>query len=363
MPVRSFERNLAPDVLRQDVDEQAADDPRVRACGCGRRPCVGSGRVDPGDVAGVVGEQRPLVAEHLERPLDVGGGDRLAVRPLRLRVELEGDRLLVVGDRPALRDPGGRRQVLRVEVDQEIPVHRPDVVVLLVEADERVQRLRVLRPSRSAGCSRPSSSCPGRPAGDRRRRPPRPATRERDRDRHALASRRPPPPEPRASSRRRRAAPGRPSGIVAMCLPWPTGTLAIAGIPSGAISSSSISSIDRVDSEPSGAVRPCRLTSVPKTKPGDVVELAGADQVVEQRCRPGTRSVFRSSTISTQPSVSSSNGRPELGAQQGQAATDQRRLGGSAADREHVRVLRILEHAAERLAAGRLGETTPWFPS
>ena len=45
-----------------------------------------------------------------------------------------------------------------------------------------------------------------------------------------------------------------PSGIVAMCLPWPTGTFAIAGIPSGAISSSSISSIDSVDSGPSGTV-------------------------------------------------------------------------------------------------------------
>ena len=43
-----------------------------------------------------------------------------------------------------------------------------------------------------------------------------------------------------------------PSGIVTMVLPWPTGTLAIAGMPSGAISSSRISSIESVDSLYSG---------------------------------------------------------------------------------------------------------------
>ncbi len=45
-----------------------------------------------------------------------------------------------------------------------------------------------------------------------------------------------------------------PSGIVAMCLPCPTGTFAIAGIPSGATSSSSICSTESVDSGPSGSV-------------------------------------------------------------------------------------------------------------
>ena len=59
--------------------------------------------------------------------------------------------------------------------------------------------------------------------------------------------------------------------------------------------------------------------------------------------------MFRSSTISTQPSVSTSNGVPMLGAEQGQAAADQRRLGDPLADREHVGVLGVLEHAAERL--------------
>ena len=59
-----------------------------------------------------------------------------------------------------------------------------------------------------------------------------------------------------------------PSGMVAMCFPWPTGTLAIAGIPSGAISSSSISSTDRGRLRPLGQrVWYFKLTSVPNTKP------------------------------------------------------------------------------------------------
>ena len=45
-----------------------------------------------------------------------------------------------------------------------------------------------------------------------------------------------------------------PSGIVTIVLPWPTGTLATAGMPSGAISSSRISSIERLDSTYSGIV-------------------------------------------------------------------------------------------------------------
>ena len=110
---------------------------------------------------------------------------------------------------------------------------------------------------------------------------------------------------------RRRRAPARPSGIVAMCLPWPTGTFAIAGIPSGATSSSSISSIESVDSEPSGGTRECRLTSVPKTRPAASSSLPAR---IRWLIAVSTRysSSFRSSTISTQPSVSTSNGVPML---------------------------------------------------
>ena len=38
-----------------------------------------------------------------------------------------------------------------------------------------------------------------------------------------------------------------------------------------------------------------------------------------------------------------------LDAEQGQAAADQRRLGDALADRQHVGVLGVLEHPAERL--------------
>ncbi len=52
-----------------------------------------------------------------------------------------------------------------------------------------------------------------------------------------------------------------------MCLPCPQGTFAIAGIPSGAISSSRISSIDSIDSAASGTVSGFRSTLVPNTNP------------------------------------------------------------------------------------------------
>ena len=99
--------------------------------------------------------------------------------------------------------------------------------------------------------------------------------------------------------------------MVAMCLPWPTGTLAIAGIPSGAISSSSISSTDRVDSGPSGTVWYFKLTSVPNTKPAALSSLPAR---IRWLSAVSTRygSVFRSSTITMQPSVWTSKGVPML---------------------------------------------------
>ena len=94
-----------------------------------------------------------------------------------------------------------------------------------------------------------------------------------------------------------------PNGIVAMCFPCPTGTFAIAGIPSGATSSSSNSSIESVDSEPSGGTRECRLTSVQNTRPAALSSLPAR---IRWFIAVSTRysSSFRSSTRSTQPSVS-----------------------------------------------------------
>src|SRR4029077_12479381 len=117
-------------------------------------------------------------------------------------------------------DPGCRREVLRVEVDQEVPVHGPDVVDLLVEADERIERLRVLRPAdskdRLIAARVVLRRCRNRNGQHRR------ACRkcEQDSPHETAAS---------STSRVLLSASSRtfaPSGIVAMCLPWPTGTLA-----------------------------------------------------------------------------------------------------------------------------------------
>ena len=59
--------------------------------------------------------------------------------------------------------------------------------------------------------------------------------------------------------------------------------LATAGMPSGAISSSRISSIESVDSLYSGIVWPFEVDVGPEHEPGGVGELAGVDQVVEVR--------------------------------------------------------------------------------
>ena len=88
-----------------------------------------------------------------------------------------------------------------------------------------------------------------------------------------------------------------------MCLPWPTGTLAIAGMPSGAISSSRISSIERLEPTYSGIVISLRLTSVPNTKPLTFSNLPARIRW----CRPASTmygSSLRSSIMRMQPSVS-----------------------------------------------------------
>ena len=57
-----------------------------------------------------------------------------------------------------------------------------------------------------------------------------------------------------------------------------------------------------------------------------------------------------------QPSVSTSYGRSDARRQQRDAAADERALRDAAADREHVGVLRVLEHAPERLGPQRAME-------
>ena len=226
--------------------------------------------------------------------------------------------------------PGRRRQVLRAEVDQQVPVHRPDVVVLLVLADERVQRLRDPAPSRSAGCSRPSSELSWAAAGDR----------ERD---HRAGD----------GERERRAPPVRLIDRLAASRHFERLRVGVELHPGAERHRRHVLAVaerdvgDRRDPErarsarrasprstgstpsPRAAVWPRRLTSVPKTKPATLSSLPARIRWLSA-VSIRYSSVFRSSTISTQPSVSTSKGVPMLGAQQGQAAADQRRLGGSA---------------------------------
>ena len=113
---------------------------------------------------------------------------------------------------------------------------------------------------------------------------------------------------PVASSRARA-----PSGIVTFVLPCPIGMLPTAGMPSGAISSSRISSIESVDSLYSGIVWPRRLTSVPNTNPAALANLPASIRWL--RCASIMYgSSLRSSSITMQPSVSISYGVPRLAA-------------------------------------------------
>ena len=57
---------------------------------------VSSGVSIDSTLSRVGGEVVAVGAEVLERPLDVGGGDRDAVGPFGVGVKLEGDRLLVL---------------------------------------------------------------------------------------------------------------------------------------------------------------------------------------------------------------------------------------------------------------------------
>src|SRR3954453_16591687 len=86
----------------------------------------------------------------------------------------------------------------------------------------------------------------------------------------------------------------------------------------------------------------------PEHEPGRVVELAGADQVVEQRLH---QVLVRVQVLDHHHAAVGLHleGRAEARAQQRQAATRQRRLRPPVADGQHVGVLRVLEHPAERV--------------
>ena len=139
-----------------------------------------------------------------------------------------------------------------------------------------------------------------------------------------------------------------PSGIVAIVLPWPTGTLAIAGMPSGAISSSRISSIERFEATYSGTVWSLEVDVGAEHEAGRVVELAGEDQVVEVRVDHVRLLVEVLEQHDAAVGLDLVR-RAEAGGHERQAAADDRRLGDALADGQHVRVVGVLGHAAERL--------------
>ena len=276
--------------------------------------------------------------------------------------------------------PGARRQVLGVEVDEQVPVERPDRVLLLVRRRRTGSASSGPAPSRSAGRSSRRRIVLRAPAGSARprapapRSPPAPPTRpdrpqpHRDLLLVVCRSARPPPRAPRASlpppsirDRRPRAA-----SSPCACRGRP-GTFAIAGIPSGAISSSRISSIESVDSGPSGSVWRLQVDVGAEDEAGGVVELAGADQVVERRVdqvRLGVQVLDhharsrRSAPRTGVPMLAHSSVRqpPTSG-----ASAD------ALADGEHVGVLGVLEHPPERLGLegavkpllGLLGQLLP----
>ena len=250
--------------------------------------------------------------------------------------------------------PGRRRQVLGVEVDQQVPVHRPDVVVLLVEADERVQGLRILRPAdpQDALVRRSSSSWRGG-RRSRQRDQPRPATRERERDcAHRLRLDRPThrrlenferlrvavEPHPGAERHRRhvlavadrhvrdRRDPERRDQLVEDLLDRERRLRALGQ---------------------RSATR--RLTSVPKTKPGDVVELAGADQVVERgvdQVRLGVQVLDHQHAAVGLDLEGRADARRRAGSGSRRPAAPRRLRSPTVST---YGILRVLEHAAERL--------------
>ena len=102
------------------------------------------------------------------------------------------------------------------------------------------------------------------------------------------------------------------------------------------------------DSGASGIVCDFRLTSVPKTKPAAPSSLPAR---IRWLSAVSTRYVLvvRSSTITTQPSVCTSYGVPMLAQSRVRQPPTSGASASALADRQHVGVLGVLEHAAERL--------------
>ncbi len=172
---------LAPDVLRQDVDVHL----REQHVGLGRGAVdLERGVVDGDgllDVLEVDGQAHVVVDDGIEGEGDVARRERLAVLPLDARADVEGPRLLVGRELPVLGEPGLLgRQAVGAHGDERVVVEQPDLVGRAV-ADERVEVERALVP---AEAQRDVVGVRRRRAAARRRRttpppPGRPGRRRR----------------------------------------------------------------------------------------------------------------------------------------------------------------------------------------
>ncbi len=135
--------DLAPDVLRQDGDHHPE---HVRLGRVGHDLDVRVvDHLGAGDAVGVRGEVEELVVDDVvEGEGDVARRDGLAVVPGGAFTDGEGPLLAVLGHLPGGRELRARLEVLGVEPDEEVVVHVPEHVVDALDADERVQVVRLL---------------------------------------------------------------------------------------------------------------------------------------------------------------------------------------------------------------------------
>ena len=167
-----------------------------------------------------------------------------------------------------------------------------------------------------------------------------------------------PPPGSPVSCPPRRCAPAPPAASSPCACRARTGTFAIAGIPSGRDQLVE----DLLDRQHRlgrlGDGQRLQVDVGPEHEPGHVVELAGADQVVERgvdQVGLGEQVLDHHDAAVRLDLVRGADAR----AQERQAATDQRTLAHPVADGEHVGVVGVVEDATQRAPAGTPGETRP----
>ena len=295
--------------LRQHVPDRArvVDDQGVRV---GRRRVL-----DVRDEAGGVRGGPALQGDvGVDRPGGVRGGQRLPVRPFRVRPRLERPGLAVLRGVPRGREVGREVELLVVLDEERVDVHEGRVGIL-VEGHERIERVdprarpepedtallhvlgRIGRRGRLAAAAGSSQ----RDDGNRRRGqaqvphvvPPRTKGSWSTVSVRASAS----------------SVHVTPSGSVARCFPWPKGSLYITGTCRGSRCSSSTSSSDFVRGHSGRSSRQSHFSISPTTTPATCSSFpAWLSCVSIPSTYQGGAST--SSKKRMQPSISSSHGVP-----------------------------------------------------